>query len=234
MMMSDRDLGRLERVDLRKHWAREDTDFTPWLGREENISLLGEVIEIELEVQEQEANVGPFRADILCRNTANNSFVVIENQLERTDHSHLGQLLTYAAGLDAVTLVWVVERFTEEHRAALDWLNRITDEGIHFFGVEIELWKIGDSAPAPKFNLAAKPNDWSKTVRETAIAQGALTESGRVKAEFWGRFGDYLTEQNARFRPTQARDWNWHSWGVGRSYFQLVALVLGPTEVIDT
>ena len=118
-------LGRLQRVELRECWEREDTDFTPWLASEENIALLGEAIGIELEVQQEEASVGPFRADILCKNTASSELVIIENQLERTDHGHLGQTLTYAAGLDAVTIIWIAARFTEEHRAALDWLNRI-------------------------------------------------------------------------------------------------------------
>ena len=223
--MSKSPLGRLEKVDLRKYWQREDTDFTPWLCKDENIELLGRSIELELEVQEQEASVGLFRADVLCRNTSDNSFVLIENQLERTDHSHLGQLLTYAAGLDTVTLVWIVERFTEEHRAALDWLNRITEEGFHFFGIEVELWRIGDSAPAPKFNLVVKPNDWSKTVREAASAPGKMTESGRLKSEFWGDFAKFLAAEGSSFRAPQAKNWSWVPWGLGRSYFQLVASV---------
>ena len=107
--MNTKPLGRLEKVDLRTYWKQEATHFTPWMAEEENITLLGDTIGLELEVQDQEASVGPFRADILCRNTADNTFVLIENQLERTDHSHLGQLMTYAAGLDAVTLVWVVD-----------------------------------------------------------------------------------------------------------------------------
>jgi len=223
--MSKESLGRLEKVDLRTYWQREDTDFTPWLGEDENIALLGDTIEMDLEVQEQEASVGPFRADILCRNTADNSFVLIENQLERTDHTHLGQLLTYAAGLDAVTLVWVVERFTEEHRAALDWLNRITDEGFHFFGIEVELWRIGESVAAPKFSLIAKPNDWSKTVREAATAPAQITELGRVKMEFWAVFGAFLAKKYSSFRSPKAKDYSWQSWGLGRTHFQLCAAV---------
>ena len=154
--MKSKELGRMEKVDLRSHWQREDTHFTPWLAREENLALLSEAIGIgELEVEATEAPVGDFRVDILCRNLEDDTRVVIENQLEATNHSHLGQLITYAAGLDAVTLVWVVERFKEEHRAALDWLNRFTGEEIHLFGLEIELWRIGDSLAAPKFNLVA-------------------------------------------------------------------------------
>ena len=218
-------LGRLEKVNLREYWEREDVDFTPWLAEEENIALLGEAIDLELEVQEQEANVGPFRADILCRNTGDNSFVLVENQLGRTDHSHLGQLLTYAAGLNAVTLVWVVARFTEEHRAALDWLNRITDEGFHFFGLEVELWRIGESVLAPKFNLVAKPNDWSKTVRELATTTGQLTEAARLKSDFWGAFAKYMEDQGSPLRPPKANPSNWQGWGIGKSYFLLCALV---------
>lgn len=149
-------LGRLERIDLRNAWLSESSSFTPWLAESANMKLLGDAIGIELEVEAQEKDVGPFRADILCKDTATGHWVLIENQLERTDHTHLGQLMTYAAGLDAVTIVWLAQRFTEEHRAALDWLNRVTDERINFFGLEIELWRIGDSPMAPKFNVVSK------------------------------------------------------------------------------
>lgn len=110
------DLGRLERVDLRDIWATEAQDFTPWLAQQENIQILSDAIGIDLEVEAQEKDVGPFRADILCKDGASESWVLIENQLERTDHGHLGQLLTYASGLHAMTIIWVAERFTEEHR----------------------------------------------------------------------------------------------------------------------
>ena len=108
--------------------------------------MLGEALGIELELEAQEKAVGPFRADILCKDIGNDHWVLIENQLERTDHGHLGQLLTYASGLEAVTIVWIAARFTEEHRSTLDWLNRITDESFRFFGLEVELWRIGDFA----------------------------------------------------------------------------------------
>src|SRR3954454_8795457 len=153
--MNKPQLGRLQRVSVRDYWLDEAREFTPWLAQEENIALLGETIDLELEVEAQERNVGPFRADILCRDTITGHFVLIENQLERTDHIHLGQLLTYAAGLEAVTIVWVARQFTEEHRAALDWLNGITNTTINFFGLEIELWRIGNSDLAPKFNAVS-------------------------------------------------------------------------------
>jgi hypothetical protein len=211
-------LGRLKRLDLREYWEREDTHFTPWLAEEENILLLSKDIGIELEVQDQEARVGPFRADILCRNTADDSLVLIENQLEKTDHTHLGQLLTYAAGLDAVTLIWVVQSFTEEHRATLDWLNRITDEKFHFFGLEIELWSIGESDAAPKFNVVAKPNDWSKTVKEAAeTVRSKLTPWQETQVTFWSAFGAYLEEQNINFKSPKPAATSWVGYGIGKS-----------------
>ena len=168
---------------------------------------------MDLELVEQEMNVGPFRADILCRNSTDHTQVVIENQLERTNHTHLGQLLTYAAGLDAVTLVWIVERFREEHRAALDWLNKITDEKFHFFGLEIELWQIGSSVPAPKFNLVAKPNDWSKTVKDVSRGKKSLTQTEQVRFDYWTSFGEFLSANSTSVRPPKPSSSTWMGYG---------------------
>jgi hypothetical protein len=148
-MTDAKTLGRLEKIELRDIWRTEAMDFTPWLAQSENLALLGEALGMELEIEAQERNVGPFRADILCKDALDGSWVLIENQLEHTDHTHLGQLLTYAAGLHAATIVWVAGRFTDEHRAALDWLNEVTGEKFRFFGVEVELWRIGSSPAAP-------------------------------------------------------------------------------------
>lgn len=149
-------LGKLQKVEIRKIWPKEDANFTPWLAREENISLLSEELNLELEVQAQEERVGPFRADILCKDITSDHYILIENQFGKTDHGHLGQILTYASGLNALTVIWIAEKFVDEHRAALDWLNSITDESVSFFGIEIELYKIGDSDPAPMFNIVSK------------------------------------------------------------------------------
>ncbi|MBK04590.1 MAG: hypothetical protein CL920_21575 [Deltaproteobacteria bacterium] len=224
-MDTNKTLGRLERVELRDYWEHEGSDFTPWLASEENIALLSETIGLELEVQQEEAAVGPFRADILCRDTASDELVIIENQLEKTDHKHLGQTITYASGLDAVNIVWIAARFTEEHRAALDWLNRITHEEFRFFGIEIELWRIGKSVPAPKFNIVAKPNDWSKTIKESTSRRGTLTTGQQAQMDYWAGFGTYLEEQQARFKPPKPYPCNWMAWGIGRSGCSMMAIV---------
>lgn len=217
-------LGRLQRVDLREVWASEAQDFTPWLAKEDNLAILGETIGLELELESQEQNVGPFRADILCKDTIDNHWVLIENQLEKTDHVHLGQLLTYAAGLDAVTIIWVAEHFTEEHRAALDWLNRITEESINFFGLETELWRIGDSQIAPKFNVVCKPNEWTQTV-QTAAGQGELSDTKKMQLEYWTRFCESMETNRSPVRCQTPQPQHWTNFAVGRSGFHLVAKV---------
>ena len=216
-------LGRLERVPPRDWWTDEARDFTPWLAAEDNLALLGSTIGVDLELQDQEVSVGPFRADVLCRDVATDALVLVENQLERTDHRHLGQLFTYAAGLDAVTVVWIAERFHDEHRAALDWLNRITHEDFRFFGIEVELWRIGGSALAPKFNLVAKPNDWTKTVRETAGAKrsGALSESQELRVAYWHVLKETADGMGSRFASLRPVPRRYLHFGAGRSGFTL-------------
>lgn len=228
------DLGRLEKVDLRRVWANEAVGFTPWLATAENLALLGDAIGIDLELEAQEKNVGPFRADILCKDTDTGHWVLIENQLERTDHIHLGQLMTYAAGLQAVTIVWVAAEFTEEHRAALDWLNEITSERFRFFGVEIELWRIGNSPAAPKFNIVSKPNDWTKAVGQAArrIESEALTNTKLQQLEFWSEFHDYLAACRSPIRPQKPYPQHWMNFGIGRTGFLLGALLHSPESWI--
>ncbi len=220
-------LGRLERVDARTIWANEATHFTPWLANTENLVLLGEAIGIELEHEATEKSVGPFSADILCKDTVNGNWVLIENQLERTDHKHLGQLITYASGLKAVTIVWIANPFTEEHRSALDWLNEITDEKFNFFGLEVELWRIGDSNVAPKFNVVSKPNDWSKTVSEgvARVEREGLTEAKQLQLRFWTLFAEHVRANSAGLTPTKPQPQHWMNLSIGRSGFKLSAIV---------
>jgi hypothetical protein len=216
-------LGKLEKSDLRSVFISEPRDFTPWLAEEANLAQLADSLGIdELELEATERSVGPFKADILCKDTRSGHWVLIENQLSRTDHAHLGQLLTYAAGLQAVTIVWIAAPFTEEHRAALDWLNDVTDERVRFFGVEIELWRIGDSQKAPRFNVVSRPNDWAKSV----IPPSALTETQELQLEYWTKFREYMENNpgNVRRRSTPVATASW-TFAVGRVGFTLLTTI---------
>jgi hypothetical protein len=218
--MNTPNLGKLVKIELRDIWLSESSDFTPWLAREENLFTLGETLGLELELEAQEKAVGPFRADILCKDIGTNAWVLVENQLERTDHSHLGQLLTYASGLEAVTIVWIAARFTDEHRSTLDWLNRITDETFRFFGVEVELWRIGESPAAPRFNIVSKPNNWNKLVTQAAraIDDAELTSTKSLQLAYWAAFGSVLALKGgplAKERKPQPQ--SWMSYSIGRS-----------------
>ena len=233
--MTDQALGRLTRVDLRDIWTSEAADFTPWLAREENLVILGDTLGIDLELEAQEKSVGPFRADILCKDKRTDSWVLVENQLERTDHSHLGQLLTYASGLDAVTIVWIAGHFTDEHRSTLDWLNRITDERFRFFALEVELWRIGESPAAPKFNIVSKPNDWSRSVARAArtIDDSALTETKLMQRDYWKGLLSALNKAKGpvlgnRKAPPQS----FFSFSIGRTGFQFEAAMNIPNQEI--
>lgn len=222
--MKPASLGRLTKVDLREVFTTEAGDFTPWLAREENLGLLGESIGITLQCEAQEKEVGPFRADILCKDTVTENWVLIENQIERTDHTHLGQLLTYAAGLEAVTIVWIAEKFTEEHRGALDWLNEHTDKQINFFGLEIELWRIGDSPIAPKFNIISQPNEWTQSVQAAAKEAGETSELKQTQLRFWLSFREFM-EKNSKIRCQKANPQHWMLHPIGTAGFQLVSIV---------
>lgn len=217
------ELGVLQKVELRDAWKSEASDFTPWLARRENVQLLGEAIGLDLEVEAEERAVGPFRADILAVDRNTDSWVLIENELERTDHSHLGQLITYAAGLNAVTIVWIAGRFTEEHRAALDWLNEITQSDCNFFGLEIELWRIADSPPAPKFNVVSKPNEWSRSVSSTSRQISEPTETKATQLKFWTELCSKLADRDPRIRATRPKPQTWQTFLLGLSAVTLEA-----------
>ncbi|QQE10022.1 DUF4268 domain-containing protein [Planctomycetota bacterium] len=228
--MSVINLGRLEQVDLRDIWQSEAGAFTPWLAEDVNLALLGKTLDIELELEATEKNVGPFRADILCKNLDDSSqhWVLIENQIERTDHTHLGQLMTYAAGLKAATIVWIAREFTDEHRAAIDWLNDITNEEFRFFGIEVKLFRIGESHAAPQFNVVSKPNDWSKAVtgaKKDVGKVGELSPTKQLQLEYWKTLYESLAEIKTNVKPQKPRPQHWTNYSLGRSYFDMHARV---------
>ena len=226
--MNNQTLGRLQRVGLRDIWVSEPAGFTPWLAEPENLGILGETLGLELELDSVEKEVGSFRADIVCKEVGTSSLVLIENQLEKTDHSHLGQLLTYAAGLQAVTVVWLAERFTDEHRAALDWLNEITHQDSRFFGLEIELWRIAESPAAPKFNIVSMPNNWSRSVAQAARTTDdtELSELKLMQREYWDRFHGQLNVAGGQVHGNRKpQPQSWMAYGIGRSWCNLAAVM---------
>ena len=166
--------------DLRKAWAHEALEFTPWLSNEKNLTELGKVIGINLLLEETESNVGDFMADIVCTEEGTDRIVVIENQLEPTNHDHLGKIITYAAGKDAKAIIWIVSKARDEHAKAIQWLNEHTD--IDFFLVEIELWIIGNNIYAPHFNIIEQPIDWPKKPEKE------LSTAGQLQLDFWRHF----------------------------------------------
>ena len=225
-------LGRLEKIALRTVFADEAADFTPWLAKDENLALLGETIDLSLQVETQEKSVGPFRADILCKDAESEHWVLIENQIERTDHTHLGQLLTYAAGLDAVTIIWIAERFTDEHRAALDWLNKKTETNINFFGLEIQLWRIGASPVAPKFNIVCQPNGWSRSVQAAAERSEAKTELREAQLRFWTAFYEFMQGSTVRCQKPKPERQMAHP--IGRAGMWLTSVISTWDSVGDS
>mgnify|MGYP001106385404 CR=1 FL=1 len=217
-------LGNIELVDVREIWDKEDVDFTPWLAQEDNIQRLSLAIGIDLVVEAEEKEVGPFRADILCKNEATDEWVLIENQLEKTDHKHLGQLLTYATGLGAVSIVWIAKEFSEEHRATLDWLNKITDDKHNFFGVKIEILKIEDKM-APNFKVISQPNDWSTSISLAAskINNDNLTDTKLKYLEFHARVCNAIKEKGiTRLKTRKPRPQAWHNYPIGTTAANLV------------
>lgn len=215
-------LGKLEMVAVREAWPNEASNFTPWLAEDENLFLLGDEIGIPLELIKTEYTVGPFSADIVAKRSDSDEIVVIENQFGRTDHNHLGQLLTYAAGAGsegsgAKTVVWIAEHFREEHRAALDWLNRSTEPGIRFFGIELQLWRIGPSPLAPKFNVVCRPNDSQKRLTQETAA--ALSATNQLYEDFWRAFIEFCGDQTTLRLPSDPPARHWIHTDIGISGF---------------
>jgi hypothetical protein len=206
------ELGKLEPVDPRLVWKHEAHEFTPWLLG--NADRLSEALGIELELEAAEHAVGGFSLDLFGRDLTNGVALMVENQLSQTDHQHLGQVLTYAAGTGASTIVWIATSFRPEHRQALDWLNESTDERTHFFGIELRVVQIGESARAPLFNVVAQPNDWQKQVR-AAAQSGAVGKKGAHYLVFWERFIDRVHAERPDW--TKAKAVGPHNWYEMRS-----------------
>lgn len=226
-------LSTIKRIDdLRSVWKNESSDFTPWLA--DNLTLLGETLGINLELIETESPVGNYSLDILAEDTDSGDTVVIENQLEQTNHDHLGKLITYTAGKKAKKIIWIVKNARDEHQAAIEWLNENTADGVEFFLLEIQLWSIDDSLPAPKFEIIEQPNNWSKVVSTSKNTPGGAAV--QFKYKFWSAFNDYVfkntNEFTKQFHQRKASSDHWYTLSIGSSQRSMSLLVNTKTNVI--
>jgi hypothetical protein len=216
-------LSRITKVNPRDIWKHEALHFTQWLAKEENISVLCEELEINLENVKPEASAGRYNVDIIADDIDTRRKVIIENQLEATDHKHLGQLLTYASAYDASIIIWIVTEYTEEHRQAIDWFNRNISENISFFLVQIEVYKIGNSDPAPKFNIICEPNDWGKTIQKSGSGD-AVSDTKLLQKEFWEGLRSYASDKQTSVNFSKSpRPQHWYniSFGTSRCHIAL-------------
>lgn len=213
------ELGKLEKVELRDIWKHEALDFTKWLSKEENIAILSKELGIDIEVLDIEMNVGRYNVDIFAKDSQSDRKIIIENQLETTDHDHLGKVLVYSAGLDANIAIWIVKDVNEEHKQAVEWLNENTFDNINVFLVKVELWKIGDSLVAPKFQVICEPNNWAKALKEKSYddASGVKLEN----LNYWRGFVDYSKSIDKSFITQKPSIHNWYVVRIGSSDYKI-------------
>jgi hypothetical protein len=212
-------LGELKHKTLRTVWGHEEMEFTPWLAQEANIARLAEAIGLDLQVERTEVRVGPYSADILAKD-ASGAYVVIENQFGKTDHDHLGKLLTYGATLGASHVVWIAEQFTDEHKKALDWLNDRTTEELSLYAVQLEVLQIDDSRPAVRFNVVSEPSEITRSA-SVAKLSGPLTPAQQLQLDFWTMFRDGLLERKVLSSTQTPRPQYWFDIALGRTSFVL-------------
>ena len=216
------DLGKLQKVDLRSVWKHEATDFSAWLVKPENLDVLAEQLGIEIDPIGTEVPVGRFKIDILAKEPNTNEQIIIENQLEQTNHDHLGKVITYAAGLDARYLIWIVKDVLPEHLKAIEWLNEHLDDEIRCFLIKIEVWQIGDSKPAPRFEIISVKNDWVASLKQTASS----TEISPLKIkqqQFWSDFCDFCKNKDSNIKLHKPAPQHWLNFSMGNSLAHLAA-----------
>jgi len=204
-------IGRLTEVDIRQVWKNEAHDFTPWLL--DNSDVLGDALGMELDLREAEHSVGDFSLDLIGEEVNTGDKVIIENQLERSNHRHLGQLLTYAGGTDPAHIVWITDEFRDEHRAALDWLNERTDEATRFFGLEISAVQIGNSPVAPQFKVVASPNTWQKEVK--ASSNSGISKRQENYSRFWSLFALEMKDREQTWTNAESSRRLWMTFPTG-------------------
>ena len=214
-------LGKIKRInDLRSIWHHEAKDFSTWLAQEDNLSQLSEAIGIDIVLEERESPVGNFNVDLYAFEDGTDRRIIIENQLEDTNHDHLGKLITYASGKGAEVIIWIVKRARDEHRQAIEWLNQNTGVKIGFFLVEIELWQINDSAIAPKFNVVEQPNDWAKQMKNV----DSISETKQLQLNFWQQLTETIKSNESylkEFSPRKAQPQHWYNLSIGSSSYHV-------------
>lgn len=213
------ELGKLEKIELREVWRHEALDFTRWLAKKENIAILSKEIGIDIEVIETEMSVGRYNVDIYARDIESNKRIVIENQLENTNHDHLGKMLVYAAGLDADIAIWVVKDVNEEHRQAIEWLNDNSFEKINIFLVKVELWQIDNSPIAPKFQVICEPNNWAKVLKQQS--KDNITDLELRQMEYWQGFVDYAKSKDKTYISQRPSIYNWYVIRIGSTDYKI-------------
>ncbi len=223
-----KNLSKLNKVELRDVWGHEAIDFINWLAQQENLDVLSEEIGVDIKLIQTEANVGKFSVDILAEEEASGRKIIIENQLEDTNHDHLGKIITYASGYDAEIIIWIVRDVRDEHQKAIDWLNEHTDENINFFLIKIELWQIEGSNPAPRFDIMVSPNEWAKAIK-TSHTSGELSETNIKKLDFWKQFKGFVLLKDKKIRLQSPRAQHWYNISVGISGVH-IALTLNSRE----
>jgi hypothetical protein len=219
-----KELSKITKIELRQIWGHEALDFTRWLSKEENLHLLSEAVEMDIKLIQTEASVGRYNVDILAEEESTGHKIIIENQLEDTNHDHLGKLLTYASGYDAKTMIWIVKNAREEHIKAIEWLNENTDDSLNFFLINIEVWKIDDSNPAPRFEVVVRPNEWAKTIRSTT-GSGELTNTKLLQLNLWARFKDYCQLNYPSLRLQKPGPQHWYNFTIGSTLAHIALLV---------
>lgn len=214
-MSSNIPLGRLKEVDIRELWAHEQYNFSNWLAKEENIELLNETVGLTLTDIDKEVYVGSYRCDLVAVDETTDIKIIIENQLDSTDHDHLGKIITYASGLDANVIIWIVKEAREEHKSAIEWLNNNMAKEISFFLLEIKAYRIGDSLPAPMFKVVEKPNDFIKSNK--SVKDGDLSKTQAERLNFWTEFNRVVTENGKPFNVRKATTDHWYDVAIGTS-----------------
>lgn len=214
--MSTVKIGKLTEVDVRDLWKHEQYDFSNWLAKEENIKLLDDEIGLTLMDINKEVYIGSYRCDLVAKDETTGQIVIIENQLEATNHDHLGKIITYAAGLDAKTIIWIVKEAREEHKAAIEWLNNNSSEEIGFFLIELHAYKINDSLPAPMFKVVEKPNNFTKTSKQN-YSDKELNRSQNERLMFWEEFNTVIVSKGKPFSVRKPTTDHWYDVAIGTS-----------------